>query len=125
MGDLSFQTSSMYSKMMVDSHTAFPLWIKTGICLLTGLALRRSSLLSFKISSSYSYLYLIPFSANAIFTLTPKGLTQKSKRITCSAIGRLYNLFVMLTVFDVVLMRVNISKPLIGEFLYIYIYMGY
>ena len=39
-GHLSFQTSSMYWTMMRDSHTGFPLWMRTGIFLWRGSSLK-------------------------------------------------------------------------------------
>jgi len=76
----------MYCTMIIDSQTGLPLWIRTGICLWTGFIFNRKGLLLFKFSSLSSY--STPFSANAILTLIPNGLDQKSNKITSSAILR-------------------------------------
>jgi hypothetical protein len=43
--------SSMYCTMIWDSQTGLPSWMSTGTFLSTGLDLRRSSLLSSRLSS--------------------------------------------------------------------------
>ena len=70
--------------MMRDSHTGFPLWMRTGICLLMGFISKSRGLLLLKSSSLDPY--LIPFSARAILTLIPYRLGQKSNRTTSPAI---------------------------------------
>jgi len=81
-GALSFHTSSIYWTIISDSQTGFPSWTRTGIFLWTGFIWRSKSLLFLKSCSLYSY--FTPFSANAILTLIPNGLDQKSNRVTWS-----------------------------------------
>jgi len=86
-GDLSFQTSSMYSTMIIDSHMGLPLWIKTGIRLRTGFISRSRGLLCGKSSSTDSY--SIPFSANAILTFIAAGLAHESSSFIPAIIKQL------------------------------------
>ena len=75
---LFFQVSSIYSRIMSDSTSGFPLTTSTGTFLWTGLYLSSTKLLFTKSSSTYSY--YIPLISTVSFTSLTKGLAH----IPCS-----------------------------------------